>query len=101
MEIVERADRSMYNFVGVSTLSEGLKQMVSDYHLAFLDVITDLEDKDRIDCGIRGTPMTMVVGEKGIVEKIWFGALTGASKSEAELYFGFKLPGLTTDATNN
>jgi len=81
-------------FVGLSTTSNKLKEYLSATPMPF-PVYAAKGGKLPKDIDLSSTPQMMVVDPKGVVEKVWQGALQGEHQAEAEKYFHIKLPGLS------
>lgn len=82
-----------FRFVGVSTISENLKDYIAQGHAPFpVYVVKSPEQATQL--GFVGTPMTIVVGPGAKVEKVWQGAYMNDNQKEVEAFFGAKLPGL-------
>lgn len=84
-----------YRFVALSTTDYKLKEFwktttlqIPVYSVASSDVLSNYHFTDE-------TPQMAVVANDGMIKRVWHGALTTDNLTDAENYFGVKLPGLT------
>lgn len=84
---------SRFRFVGLSTMSTGLKDYIAQGHAPF-PVYAVQSPQQAAKLGFTGTPETIVVGQGAKVEKAWMGAYMGDNEKQVERFFNAKLPGL-------
>ncbi len=92
--LVAQSSPEEYRFAAVSTRREGAQEFLDAHRIQGLPVIAELDPRTRVEYKLSSTPQTIVIDDRGKVERIWVGALTGSSKSEAERYFRVELPEL-------
>lgn len=85
-----------YRFVGLSTISENLKDYINQGHVPFPVYILKSEDQAN-KLGLVGTPTTVLVGHDGKVQRVWEGAYMSGSQKDVEKFFDVKLPGLPAE----
>lgn len=84
---------SRFHFVGLSTMSTGLKDYVEQGHAPF-PVFAVQSAEQAAKLGLTGTPDTILVGPRAKVERVWMGAYMGDNQKQIEQFFNAKLPGL-------
>lgn len=84
---------SRFRFVGLSTLSVGLKDYIAQGHAPF-QVYAVQSAEQAAKLGLTGTPDTILVGPGAKVERVWMGAYMGDNQKQVQEFFGAKLPGL-------
>lgn len=92
-KIKAACDREGYQVFGISLENSGKTIEFLQTKGLNLEVFAapDAHFKDTYKLNL--TPVTIVIGNDGSVEKIWPGALNENSKSEVETYFGISLDG--------
>ena len=90
---VLREKASTYRFIGISVKSDGLKKYLD--HTSNLFPVYVLPMASAIKTlHVIGTPETIVISSRGIVQKVWAGAYSGRTQSEIQSMFGVTLPTL-------
>jgi len=82
-----------FRFVGLSTLSVGLKDYIAQGRAPF-QVYAVQSPEQAAKLGLTGTPDTILVGPGAKVERVWMGAYMGDNQKQIEQFFNAKLPGL-------
>jgi hypothetical protein len=84
---------SRFHFVGLSMMSQGLKDYVAQGRAPF-PVYAVQSQEQAAKLGLSGTPETIVVGPGARVEREWMGAHMDDNQKQIEQFFDVKLPGL-------
>lgn len=92
---------SDFRFIGIAepekdSLDSGLADVgayIAREGIGF-PVYMDMPEPIRKACGFEGTPTTVVVSPKGVVERYWGGAYNDRIRVQVEDYFRITLPGL-------
>jgi hypothetical protein len=92
---LEHDTQGEYDFVGLSLTSDGLADYLK--RSSHLDHTYYIEGGEHslFSMSIAETPETIVVSREGLIEDIWFGAYSGATRKSVESAFRRELPGLT------
>jgi hypothetical protein len=88
-----------FNVVCVSLVSEGLDTYAAANGLTApsVEVVSEVPQVLRDTYHFSGTPEIIVLSKEGRVMAEWSGALQGKKMTEAEQFFGVKLPGIASD----
>jgi len=93
---LQAATSGQYRFIAVSALSD-VKSYALDHELTF-DIYTDVSPDTATAFHFSGTPQTIVLSERGVVEATWAGAYLPETAKAIERRFGIVLPGLENKA---
>ncbi|MEM7585388.1 MAG: hypothetical protein AAF560_18505 [Acidobacteriota bacterium] len=96
--ILDSLDYSRYRVVAVSTDQDGLAKYLSENNLSEITLVQQPAPQDRKEYKMNTTPMTLVVGNGGVIEKVWAGAFWPHQQKEVENFFGVELPGISEAA---
>jgi hypothetical protein len=96
LKTILASKRSTHRIIGLSLVSEGVKEYVAKHNFDFPVYITPTPDTVRA-YNLGSTPQTIVISGSGKVEQNWEGAFVGDTKSTVEKYFGISLPGISTE----
>jgi peroxiredoxin len=89
--ITQTLDAKSFRVVGVSILSEGVKEYVDKYEFTNLPIIADPDPQNRVAYEMNLTPQTILIGPDGKVENVWTGLIQGKEREEIEQSLGVKL----------
>lgn len=98
MKELVNATGNRFRYVGLSTVSKGLKQYIAKGEAPFPVYYVKSKALSR-KLGILGTPETIVVSPAGKVEQVWEGAYLSANLKNVDKFFGVKLTGVQEIAT--
>jgi peroxiredoxin len=96
LKTIVASKRATHRIIGVSLVSEGVKEYVAKYNFDFPVYVNPTPDTVKA-YNLGGTPQTIVISNSGKVEQNWEGAFAGETKSKVEGYFGIALPGISTE----
>jgi peroxiredoxin len=96
LKMIVASKRATHRIIGVSLVSEGVKEYVAKHNFDFPVYVNPTHDTVKA-YNLGGTPQTIVISSSGKVEQNWEGAFVGEMKSNAEKYFGIALPGISTE----
>jgi len=96
--LIEQAS-GRFRVVCVSLIGDGLEKYVAENGLtgSGVEVVFDVPQPLQEKYGLGPTPEIIVLSPQSRVLAKWSGALEAKSMSEAEQFFGVKLPGLLAD----
>lgn len=92
-EIKAVCDRQGYQVFGISLDSRAKTTEFLEANGLNLEVFAEADAHFKSTYKLNLTPLTIVIGNDGKVEKVWLGALNENSKTEVETYFGISLDG--------
>ena len=91
--IAQGLDRKSYRIVAVSTLSDGVKEYMSQHELTDVPIIAEVDPKSRVSYEMTVTPQMILIDSDGKVERVWTGFIQQADeRNEIERALGLKLP---------
>jgi hypothetical protein len=88
---------SAYRVIGISTTSDGLGKYLDSTGHPFPVYVLPMTSAVKM-LHIIGTPETIVISSRGIVEKVWAGAYSGRIQREIQNTFGVILPTMSQRA---
>lgn len=93
------ATNQRFRYIGLSTLSIGLKEYVAQGHAPF-PVYYFQSRSVRRELGIAATPETVVVSPAGKVMQVWTGAYMQSNLIRVQQFFHVTLPGISKVTAN-
>lgn len=96
IKTIESSQKGRYRFIGLSMSSSSLKQYIASNNLSF-PIYENPDERSVAEFKLRGTPLTLVTSQAGIVIKNWYGAYSGNQQRDIEKFFGVTLPGIRMD----
>ena len=79
--LLQSLDRKSYRIVGVSIISDGVKEYVSQQKLTDIPIIAEVDPKSRVSYEMNETPQTILIDSDGKVEKLWIVLLSPDERS--------------------
>jgi peroxiredoxin len=95
---LERQTAGRVRVIGVTTITDGLAQFISDTGMNF-PVYTDLDPSLSKAYHTGATPQTFVIGNDGRLRQAWAGAYGGSVQKNVESFLSIHLPGLPAKHT--
>ncbi len=91
ISIIDSVDSHSFRKYGLNLggMEEGNQFLTS--HGLNLEMLSDLETSTKEEYKLFFTPLTIVINENGVVEKVWLGAFNSETRKDVERYFGISL----------
>lgn len=89
--VIKQMGRENYRMIAVSLAPEGAKDYVSQYGLADIPVIAEIDPRDRVAYNLMLTPQTILINPDGTVEKVWTGLIDSRTQGDVERTLNVKL----------
>lgn len=93
MKELVAATHDRFRYIGLSTITKGLKQYIADGSAPF-PVYYVKSTSLLMKLGVFETPETIVVNPEGKVEQVWAGAYQADNLKKVDAFFGVKLTGV-------